>query len=278
MIRFFLILLTCSTLSAQEFIPFFGGSGNGLLNNLAAFWRFEETSGNVSDSSGHGRTLVESGSNPSGTGIVSNDRYYVFASGTSDYFSVASDSGLTFGSSPFTVTAWVYVTAHGVTPNDLTVISKGNYGSGAMSWWLFFDSGFPDDFLTFVFSSNGTYTNPDSSKELSITYSGGFGTGWQFLVVRWDGSTIHMSATPDTDLVLSSDSTKAFVGPFYNNSSSPVVIAANLGSALHHMDGDIDEVGIWNAYLSDCQLQWLFTASSHSFTYGSFDSRSCSSP
>lgn len=280
-----MLLLLCLTwsVSAQDFVPFLwdnnSGTGNGLLNNLAAFWRFEETAGNVSDSSGNGRTLIESGSNPNGTGIVGNDRFYAFGSGTSDYFSVASDSALTFGSNPFTITAWAFLSPHGVTPNDLTILCKGDYGSGSLSWWLVFDAGVLDDFMRFIFTSDGTYTFPDATKELNITYSGGLSVaGWQLFVVRWDGSTLHMSATYSTDSAVSADVTKAFAGPFFNNSGSPVVIAANLGSALHHMDGDMDEIGIWNRYLSDCEVAWLFTAKAGSFTYPSFDPFTCVSP
>lgn len=267
---------------SQEFIPFFGpaSTGNHLRPDLIASWPMDGTDTLVTDASGNARHLSVNGSVPVGTtGIVGASRPFDFGDGLVNYLYVASDSALSLKSTPFTITAWANFTSRGIDPNDKTIICKGTYGGGNMSWWLFFDHSSPDDHVYFIFSGDGTYAFPDASKELVHTFSGSINNNYYFLVVRWDGTTLKLSVTENDGIntVPEADDTKAFAGPFYTDTTQ-VIIGANLGSTVHHMGGDLDEINIWNRELADCELKWLFQARLGTFSTANFDTATCVAP
>jgi hypothetical protein len=273
-----MILITLLALLAKsQFIPFLGNAtGNHLKQDLIAAWRFEEGSGAAFDSSGNNRHLTATGTVGPDPGIVGQARAYIASSGGNDYLAAASDSGLTFGSAPFTITTWIWVTDRALEPNDMTIATKGDYGGSAFTWWIALDHGTPDDTLYFAFSSDGIYTYPTPAQEVAWVFSGEIPTGYNFVVVRYDGTNIHLSVTHESDTVLETDVTTAFAGPFFND-TSPVIIGTNLGG-LQHMAGSIDEFFIWKRYLPNCELQWLFTAKDGVFSYPNFDALTCVNP
>jgi hypothetical protein len=273
------MILPILTLSmASKFLPFFFGSGSGnhLLQDIVAAWRFEEGSGTAIDSSGNGRNLIATGTVGPDPGIVGQARAYLAGSAGNDYLSVASDTGFTFGSAPFTITTWIWVMDRALEPNDMTIASKGNYGGAAFTWWIALDHGTPNDTLYFAFSSDGTYVYPTPAQEVAWVFAGEISSGYNFVVVRYDGTDIHLSVTHETEIALEADVTTAFAGPFFND-TSPVVVGTNLGG-LAHMAGSIDEMFVWKRYLPDCELAWLFTARNGVFSYPNFDSNACINP
>lgn len=274
-----LLILTIASGFSQEFIPFFGNaSGNYLLPDLVVALKSDEVSGSMLDASGNNRTFGITGSVGSEPGLVGGARTFSHLSGLTDYSARANEAAFTFGTTPFTITMWVFFTARSLAPNDMSLLGKGDYGSTEFSWWLWLDHGVSDDTMYFSFSSDGTYTFPDTSKELTFPIVGEIGSGYNFVVIRWDGTTLHLSVTHYSAAALEADQTKAFSGPFYNNSTSPVIIGANLGSSIHHLGGSVDEVFIWKRYVEDCQLQWLFTAKDGVFSYSNFDANTCVAP
>lgn len=262
---------------ADTFIPVFptAATGNHLIPSLLAYWKFDEASGNALDASGNGRTLTEATSVAAGTGVVNGSRLFSNANDGShlnvNYFSRASESAFIF-SGPFTLTVWANMTTAAFGVNDMAIIAKATSVTGGdLSWMLAYDHASPNDFFHFLFSSDGTY---DPARSADFTLSGGVGAIWYFLVVRWDGATIHLSATEETELTVEADVTKAWAGPFYS-SASPLEIGALSAESLNGFNGDMDEIGIWSRYLSDCEVAKLFTAKAGTFSYPSFDSNTC---
>src|ERR1041385_3310343 len=83
-----------------------GGGASSLLTSLVASWKFDESSGNAADATGRSNTLTNNNTVTYNTGQLSNAAY--FASASSQYFSIASNSDLTFGDIDFTWAAWIY--------------------------------------------------------------------------------------------------------------------------------------------------------------------------
>jgi hypothetical protein len=260
-------LSSCTATSTTATVTINAAPGNGLLTNLLAYYRFEETSGNALDSSGNGRTLTEHGtilSDPSG--IVAKARTYT----REDHFYFSNSSSVFNPASAFSVTGWAKFNPEPLAINDFTIAAKGSYPGGTLSWWLLLDHGTPDDHLTLYYTVDGS-----TLQTLSVTFTGGVNSNlYYFIALRWDGTTLRLSATPQTDSAVATDSTALFAGPFYT-SPDPLVVGDMPGSSIHAMDGVIDELSFYNTSLSDCMVGKLFGAKDGSFTYPDFTAGAC---
>lgn len=272
-----LMVLSAEAGGKIRHVPFPWGSytGNHLTPGIIAFYRGDEASGNLVDASGNGRDMTQQNSVASDSvGIVNSARRFSITASPADtnYFT-SSSSAFNFGSTPFTMTAWLELSDWGVTPGDFTIAGKGVYGAGDLSWWWWIDHGSPDDIVYFSFSSDGTYTWPDTSKEVSITVAGGLGAANYFAYVRWDGSTLKMSVTYAGDGSLAAETTKAFAGPF-RTSADLATIGVNPGNYFTTVF-TLDEIGFWARELSLCELGKEFAARGGVFSWPNFDSNTC---
>lgn len=270
-----LLLLLCLQLKADNFIPFFlpSGSviyGNHLLPDLIAFYRFDEASGNAIDASGNGRTLTDVSADIGSEGGVVNDARILSYVDT-NYFERSYDAGFAF-SGPFTITCWARFTDVGVEVNDMTLVAKGDYGGSNFAYLLELDSGSATDYIAWYWSEDGIFA-PGNRLEFDL---GGFvGADWYFIVFRWSGTTAHLSATYFGD-PLSVDVTTPMGTPFDDGTAS-LRVGSLEGLNDHDLNGNIEETGFWNRYLSDCEVAWIYTAQLGSFSYPSFDSNTCNS-
>src|SRR5689334_9161442 len=180
------LLLLCLTLKVcgQDFVPFLwdnsSGTGNGLLNNLLAFWQFDEASGNLIDVSGNGNTLTAHGTPGSGTGVVAGSRTYDETN--PDYFTEAFNDAFAFSGGAFTITCWGQFDT--TVTSDMSLIARGDFGGGVnFSWALLFDNGTPDDAVNFFWSTDGTF-NPGNV--ISFDLGGSAGLNYYFICLRWD--------------------------------------------------------------------------------------------
>lgn len=267
------LLLLIRVVVAQDFVPNFSSqSGNHLSPNVVAFWKFDEHTGDAVDASGNGKTLTQNGSVSDGAGnaVVGSSRAFSAVNDT-DSFTRTHDSAFNFGTNAFTLTCWAYFdSGGGSVTGDMSLISNGSYNLNTMSWWLALDHGTPDS-LRFQFSTNGVYNFTDAAV---FTFDGGVvGSGWYFIVARWNGSTIHLSATDIGASMLASDGTAAFSGSFYANTTDNIYVGDI--DNIHDLGGGLDEMGIWSRYLSDCEVAKLFTAKGGILSFGGFDSNVC---
>lgn len=267
----------------QEFIPRWSpaASGNNLIPNLVAFWRFDEnTSGNATDASGNGRTLTTNSPVAStSTAIVNYARNYSSTT-DSDFFFRTNEAAFNFGTNDFTITAWAYFDSGGGTvTGDMTVISNGDWGNNTMSWWLELDHGTPDSVRLYV-STNGVW-DANANVHTDFDESGGVVQAvWYFIAARRSGTNLYLSTTPITSGSVSTNGVFALTDSFnvtglYANITDNLYVGDIATDHIHDMGGDLDEIGIWSTYLSDCQLGKLFTAKAGAFSYPSFDSNPC---
>lgn len=274
-----LILTLVSSFAASPFVFRAGGSvptvdpvsGNALIPDLISHHTLDQSSGSRTDSHST-NTFADNGSVTSFTGVITNAALFS-STDNSDYLEMVYNSKYSFTNNAFTITCWAYFGARSLEPNDMTVLSRGNISS-TLSWWLFLDHGTPNDAMNFVYSTDGTF-NP--SNAATYTFSGEIGTGWNFIVVKWNGTTISISVTHNTELTRESYITKSFSGAFYNNNQT-IRMGEIDGSNLHDMGGYIDEVYICARELSECSIDWLFSAKAGTFTYPIYNSSVCVSP
>ena len=107
-------------------------AGNGLLNNLVAYWPLNEAGGanDALDVHTNGLTLTQVSSPGADTGkVYATARAFA---GSPDYFSRASETLLQMGDVDFTVAAWVYLAASTPSGNYRAVAAKDQPASREM--------------------------------------------------------------------------------------------------------------------------------------------------
>jgi hypothetical protein len=263
------ILLTCLTVGAQEFIPFYGGEdpvGNNLLTGLAAQYKFDEVSGNALDSSGIGNDLTVVGAAAAGSGRIGGAR----AVDTSNYYYHADDSIFEIGSGSFTVAFWVKLGIKPAETNPATyqvVISKQSQLVGS---WAIFAVGSDDPLGSGHTSGNGfsveAYNDlgfpPGGSAPYVLSYANA--GEWYFVCYRRDADLeTHTLTVYDEDGTSFEDS-QPFVGSGYAG-TEPLMIGGYSASATTldttnypiSAGSYFDELGFWPRALSDCEVAKL---------------------
>lgn len=271
-------LLAVVVANTQEFIPYFtpisGTTGNNLVPDAEAYWAFEETSGNISDSSGNSQTLIEVGAPPTSSfGIVTNTRTFEDVTHT-NYFTLTNNAAFAF-SGDFTITAWAQFDILEPNIDDKTIIARGDYSGGTnFSWALIMDSATLFDYIAFYWSHDGVF---DPANRMEFNLGGNVSVGaYYFIVLRRLGSTMHLSATYASEANLESDVTSAIPGAFFDDATTNIRIGALEGSTVHDMKGYIDELGIWSRYLNNCEVEHLWKARLNgTFSWPQFNSYPC---
>ena len=214
-----------------------------VLPDPVASYRFDEssfdgTSGEVTDSSGNnlnGNTfnaLNTQDALPAVPGVVGSCRYGEF-SGASQYVEVPDNNLLDFQSS-FTAAAWIKIDS--IPPSGLkTILSKDeNYEfhvnpSGQINWWWNNSSG-----STRQINSSTTVT-ADVWPHVAVSYERG-------------NQVIYINGTPS--------GTSAFNEDLRQN-SDPLQIGSDQNFGGRYFNGDIDEVNIFNQFLTQNQVAEL---------------------
>jgi hypothetical protein len=282
MFKYLLTILTALTISGQTLIDhyrFGSGTGNDLNDGLQAFYKFDEASGNAIDSSTNNRPLTQNGTLTSESGYVVNSRFHNVTDDT-DYFSRADEAWNDFGTNDFTITFFTRLLNDDSSP-DLTVIQDtalvSKSGGDGTSWIIHFDRGAWANQYAFQFY----YTEDGAAfpiQLLNVEVDANFvSDAWYFVWVKRSGDTFTMGYTKVTDSTLSTtlvDTETQAITLF--DSSGEFTVGSWLlpGGGLvtsQDLEGNIDELGVWNVALSDCQLIKLFRGISHS----QFDTNPC---
>ena len=99
---------------------------------MVGYWKFDELSGTLADSSGNGNNGTQSGGVTYGaTGKVGNGLSF---DGVDDHVNVASISGLSTGNTVHTIEGWIKVSA--LPSNRAWILLLGNEGTGAHHWLI----------------------------------------------------------------------------------------------------------------------------------------------
>jgi hypothetical protein len=168
--------LRASDYSVSDYstVDYYTGASNPILDNLVAFYKFNETSGTVLvDSKGSNNgTVVNAVINQ--TGLI--DKCYQFNVGaTNQYVTIPSSSDFNFGSGAFSIEIWV-----NPANNFGRILNKYNESTGDLQFRMFIQSGVLQFFA---------YT--DASNRIGIADNVTIGTGsWQQIIVAYDGTGV----------------------------------------------------------------------------------------
>jgi hypothetical protein len=204
-----------------------------LSTNLVAYWKFDESSGNASDSVGS-RTLTNNNTATYGTGIINNGGVL---NGTNQSFTRTS---ATLGvSNSWSVNYWVKFDVSG----NVEKLLNFNAGDDKNVISLYKTSG--DKFRVVI--ANSTATGYKDYVTTTTTFSTGV---WYMLTVTYDGTTLILYINGTSQTV-----TKTLDQSVTMTDTSRAI---DIGGG-NYVDGTIDEIGYWSKVLSVSEIVELYS-------------------
>lgn len=215
-----------------------------LTDNLVAYWKLDESSGNRADSTGLGSTQQEaSGSVSSATGKISSGASFVKANNR--WLRCPSNSNVSMGNISFTVTCWVKLTTKAA---DTIFVSKCGATNG--TWQVTYKVA--ND--RFVFQTWGLASYAGYA-EVVAAAAGSPSTGtWYFVVCTHNASTDTISIQVNNDG--GNNSAAANSNGTYVESTND--LSFSTGDPAQQLDGVLDEVGIWKRTLTSVERSNLY--------------------
>ena len=207
-------------------------AGNGLLNNLVAYWKLDEAGGanDALDAHTNGLTLTQVSSPGADTGKVYATARTV--DGGADYFHRASEALLQTGNVDFTIAAWVYAT---LLSSTMAIVTKDTTSTGGREYSVQYH-GTPNTFRLAV-SNNGT-----SVTTVDSTVFGTPNINTWYLVVAWHDAVNDFIGVQCNGAA----TTKSYSsGVFTGSSNFRVGAFDGLGSA--RWNGRIGPVMMWKS-------------------------------
>lgn len=257
--KYLFLALTIVSIQSQVLIDHYrfgsggGGSGNDLLLDLQGYWKMDEASGDILDSTSFNRHLTEDGGViAAGAGILNGDRIFT---GSGKVATAAGAGWNSVEGLDFTILCWVKLTSFPTIGNI---------------YWFVIKAGFPDTSYgigmqhkgdgskNFVFYS--VHTPPAGIDILEATPSPDITTGvWYFVAARYNTTTKEMRLSYGTGSTLTLGPTLTAVDDPQNQLG-----VFNFGGR-HNLDGEtvdgeLDEIAMWTRRLSDSELTIIFNS------------------
>jgi hypothetical protein len=242
--------LRASDYSVSDYstVDYYTGASMPILDNLVAFYKFNETSGTVLvDSKGSNNgTVVNAVINQ--TGLI--DRCYRFNDGVSNqYVTIPSSNDFNFGSGAFSIEVWVNRDSN----NFGRILNKYNETTGDLEFRMFIQNGVLQFFM---------YTDPSNRMGLAdnVTITTG---SWQQVIITYDGSGVS-GLKMKVDNVTGSFApveTGNFTG--MPNTNQQIVLAqqGNDLTGANRYSGLMDICRFWKGYaLSDAEITTLYNS------------------
>ena len=205
-------------------------------NGLVGWWPFN---GNANDESGNGNNGTVNGATLTTDRFGNGGNAYSFIKLNNNYITINNSVG-NFGTSNFTISIWFLSSD----PNVSALINK-RYNESWGNWWEL-----RSDLFGINEANNGTnYSSLNtSSNSLNIWHNCIIIRNSNSLKYFFNGYLIQETNTPVIHNVLNS-----------NNLLLGSVIAPISGVLQSH-DGKLDDIGIWNRALTECEIQDLYNS------------------
>lgn len=221
---------------------------NGLLNNLVAYWPFNEAAGanNALDLHTNGLTLTQIASPGSVSGKINMARSL---NGSSAAFERESWLSLS-GAPAMSASAWIKPSSNATTQTLLSLWTPTNqflvYLSDART-------GLPNSGKVQIFTSNSTYA---TSANTALVFDG----AWHHLATRYNGNL--SGELRITVLVDGVESPMTVTGalPATLAVGTPYLEIGRVARGANYFNGAIDEVGIWSRAISDTEFSLLYNS------------------
>jgi RHS repeat-associated protein len=213
------------------------------------YYRLDDTSAMVADSSGNGKLAYVSGGHTQGvTGALANDTDAATTLTANGKVQFAQGTGLPSGTSARTYEVWVKTTYTG----DQVLLSYAHSnGCGYLANGLVLTSRGQVGFITGWDCNSWAVASIGFTPPYSITNG-----AWHQLVATWNGTTVFMYLDGQ------SIGSQAFSNSLGSADPSGLMLGAIYGS--NFMSGSLDEVAIYPSALSAAQVLSHFQASANS--------------
>ena len=219
-----------------------------LIDNINAYWKLDESSGNAADATGNGNTLVATAIQGYVAGIINNG--VDLEVGSSDYMTAADSVSLSI-TGDMSISIWFKLES-GVPSNDqYHLFSKGSGGNNSYRFRIEDEVG--QESFRFNYLGSGTETLSRANATIST------GT-WHHVVVTvdvsasaagmlyyFDGSVLTTSDTDGTSTDINDTNSNGQLGTYW-------------GAAFGFFDGVLDECGIWSRILTSGEVTELYNA------------------
>lgn len=212
-----------------------------LLTNLVAYWKLEDPSGSLTDSTGTYTLTETSGTIPTIAGKVGNARD--FEQVDTEYFAQSDQAAFRVGDTDASWSMWI----NGETLTSAPVVFRKRNGSNANnSYALYYDH--VAERLTFAAAI-------DSSTDTSVQWGSALSTStWYFVVVWHDSVNNQIGISVNNGTPVTASHTTGI-----QDNAAEFQLGASDNQALY-WDGVIDEFGFWSKVLSASERTELYNS------------------
>lgn len=223
-----------------------------LTTNLQAYYKFDESSGNASDSSGNGNTLTNNNTATFSAGKINNGADLEDSS--SQYFSAADSASLDI-TGDLSFSGWVKVESAPALNTQHSVFNKDGIAAGTRSYSLWYrNEGGTLKFETYLFQSDATYDH--------IQWNVDLGTAtWKHVAL-----VVTVANAAATECVLYIDGISQGNGTVINNGGITSIqngtaeLRLGRGHTTEYFDGMFDEFGLWSRALTQAEVIQLYNS------------------
>lgn len=232
---------------------------NGLLDDLVAYYNFNEASAtdNFADSHSGVKTLTQSGSPAVVTGKLNGGRGFV----TSDR-GFRSDEAFDFPGD-FSLCFWWKV--NGI-DSVMAFVSHDNTTAGNRGWGVNMSS---VEVFSVYGSVNGTDVTIVAVGDITATVGVRY-----FFAVRRSGNTLSISVTPDSEGTMRAFTDGSLTGTM-NAPAVPFVVGARCGSSTptfaNHANGEMDELALWSVALDTADFEAIYNSGGTPLGFPDYD-------
>lgn len=233
--------LVDATFTLLHFNPDLGAS---LHNNLVAYWKMNESSGNRNDSIG-GSTLTSINAPLSTAGKKGNAARFFSAS--SRYFISTDNAALSTGDISFTLAGWMYLASRTASQ---AVLAKYQTAT-VREYWLGFDATL-NRIVWNIYNAAGTRVGNVTANN----FGGPNSATWYFVIVEHNAANDTLSISINNG----TPNSAAMTGVPADTAADFRIGYDNSGA--NYMDGNVDEWGMWKRLLTAQEKADLYNGSS----------------
>ena len=218
-----------------------------LTDNLVAYWKCDESSGDLTDATGNGYTLTNNGTTPFATGKINNGADFGAANKTK-YFTTSNTLGIDGGAISYAF--WMKPAAAPPSGDDYRLFEQINTASTKTAYRFIVKDTAGTKSVTFN-RLKMNVANEDINYTVTLTN----GT-WYHIAYTYDGTTMRGYING----VEVGNNTGSGSGNNSTGYTAGLHIACDNGSASQCFDGMMDEIGVWNRALTGAEITQLDNA------------------
>jgi len=188
-----------------------------------------------------------------------DNNYSMEFDGLGDYIQVGQTNQSLGITGAITISAWVkFPNGYngGPNPRYATIIAEDDYGGAARNFWFGFRGGAFDSIRFYVFHNDGSITDLQSTP----TVNDG---NWHHVLGTYDGTTDADSFKIYIDGVNTDSTTATSTGVRSTSVVGPTIGAARDSSPLYFLQGNIDELAVWNKALSEDTIEGIYNTTNN---------------